>query len=152
MLRLLLQISVFLVPILIILPTLLPPGWRQMVFLAFEQVCHQLPDRTFHVHGLPLAVCQRCFGVYVGLAAAMLVWPFVRQHADALGRSTLAVLAAGTVPLGIDWALTVLGVWQNTPFTRTATGLLFGLVAGAVLARALDNLYVSPPLAQDSAR
>jgi len=139
-LRRLLQISVFLVPLLIVLPTVLPPGWRHMVVLAFAQVCHQLPDRTFHVAGLPFAVCQRCFGVYVGLAAALLLWPLVRRHTDSIGRHTLALLAAGVVPLGIDWALTALQIGQNTPFTRTTTGLIFGLVAGVVLARAVDNL------------
>ncbi len=138
--RLLLRTSVLLVPVLIVLPTILPPGWREMVFMAFDQVCHQLPDRTFHVHGLPFAVCQRCFGVYVGLAAALLLWPAFRSHADHVGRHALALLAFGVTPLVVDWALTTLQIWQNTPFTRTATGLLFGLAAGAVLARAIDGL------------
>ncbi len=144
--RLLLQISVLLVPVLIVLPTILPPGWRQMVFLAFAQVCHQLPDRTFHVHGLPFAVCQRCFGVYAGLAVALLVWPFIRRYTALLGRHTLLILAGGVFPLSVDWALTAFQVWQNTPLSRTATGLLFGLIAGAVLARALDGLSASSSL------
>ncbi|MEZ4698851.1 MAG: DUF2085 domain-containing protein [Rhodothermales bacterium] len=141
--------GVFLVPVLIVAPPFLPPGWRQIVLWAFSSVCHQLPDRTFHVHGVSLAVCHRCLGVYAGLALALCLWPALRHAADRIERRALVLLAAGILPLGIDWGLGFLSIWENTPFSRTTTGLLFGIAAGLLLARALDQLgrMDAPPLA-----
>ena len=36
-------------------------------------ICHQQPDRTFHVWGAQLPVCARCTGLYVGAAVGALV-------------------------------------------------------------------------------
>src|SRR5687767_6864982 len=41
------------------------------VYGAFGRVCHQIPERSFHVVGQPLAVCARCTGLYVGFAGAL---------------------------------------------------------------------------------
>jgi hypothetical protein len=36
-------------------------------------VCHQLPERSFHVWGAQMPVCARCAGIYLGAAIAALV-------------------------------------------------------------------------------
>ena len=44
------------------------------------------------------------------------------------------LLGLSIVPVAADWALGALGIWANTPLSRTLTGGLFGLAAGVVLA------------------
>jgi hypothetical protein len=33
-------------------------------------ICHQRPERTFHLGSIPLPVCARCTGIYAGAAIA----------------------------------------------------------------------------------
>jgi uncharacterized membrane protein len=36
------------------------------VYILADPVCHQLPDRSILINELPMAVCARCFGIYLG--------------------------------------------------------------------------------------
>src|SRR5262245_59186301 len=49
------------------------------IYRSLSGICHQLPARSFHLHGFPLAVCSRCTGVYVGFALGLMVYPFARS-------------------------------------------------------------------------
>ena len=63
-------------------PHLLAAGYylsATALYQGFALVCHQQPERSFHWHGFPLAVCARCTGVYVGIAVGLLLYPFVRD-------------------------------------------------------------------------
>src|SRR5882672_9653307 len=46
---------------------------------VYRRVCHQIGDRSFHIAGHPFAVCARCFGIYVGYLAGLIVYPFARS-------------------------------------------------------------------------
>ena len=98
------------------------------IYKAFSFVCHQIPERSFHLAGHQFAVCSRCTGLYSGFAAAALVYPLARslKRTDRPRRLWL-ILAA--VPLLADFSLTYFGVWSNTHFTRFSTGALLGSVA-----------------------
>ena len=95
------------------------------VYRALHLVCHQMPERSFHVAGHPLAVCARCAGIYFGFAAAALAYPLVRSvrrtDAPARGWLLLAVL-----PLALDFALNFAGLRENTHLSRALTGALLG--------------------------
>ncbi|HEV2861379.1 MAG TPA: DUF2085 domain-containing protein [Pyrinomonadaceae bacterium] len=107
------------------------------VHAGFGAACHQMPERAFHLWGLPMAVCARCFGLYVGAAAGALCCPALRGLArrEAPGRAWLLAAAA---PTSVDFALGLFGVWENTHWSRFLTALLLGaaaafyLVTGAV--------------------
>ena len=43
-----------------------------LLYAAGSFICHQLPDRSFHVDAFQLPVCARCFGLYAGGAAGSL--------------------------------------------------------------------------------
>ena len=115
-----------------------------LTYLAGSVVCHQLPDRSFHLAGAQLPVCARCTGLYVGGALgsiAWLVWRRVRpRDAASLDRRratmTIAIVAAPTIITG---ATAFLGVWDVSNTSRALLALPLGVAAGAVLAAAASN-------------
>lgn len=120
------------------------PGWLPAELGAtvrggFAWLCHQIPERSPHTHGVAWALCHRCVGILAGVLVALLAAPALPARAlaalDRLRPGRLVV--AALVPLGIDWSLTVLGLWLNTPVSRLLTGGIFGVAAGLVLALAL---------------
>jgi uncharacterized membrane protein len=112
-----------------------------VVYKGFSGVCHQIPERSFHLEGFPLAVCARCFGLYAGAAAGVLLYPLARGLArrDAPGRFWLFAAAA---PTTVDFALGFFGVWENTHLSRFLTAVLLGAAAAFyVVPAALDLGY-----------
>jgi uncharacterized membrane protein len=95
------------------------------IYTFFSYICHQIPERSLHIAGHQMAVCSRCFGVYVGLLAGMLVYPLWRSidEVDAIPRIWLFL---SLVPISIDWSLTIFGIWENTHVSRFVTGALLG--------------------------
>jgi len=98
------------------------------IYQAFSFVCHQIPERSFHLSGNKFGVCSRCTGLYGGLAVAALVYPLARsvKRTDTPSRLWL-ILAA--LPLGIDFGLSYFSIWQNNHLSRFATGALLSAVA-----------------------
>ncbi|MDX1532091.1 MAG: DUF2085 domain-containing protein [Rhodothermales bacterium] len=126
-----------LVLVLALLPPVLPEGLRAGMMHAFASVCHQLPHRSFAPGGVPLAVCHRCTGLLAGLVLGTMLLPFVWGRARRFARYDVPLLVLAGLPALLDWGLSVVGVWTNTPTTRFATGLLFGVAAGYLFARML---------------
>jgi uncharacterized membrane protein len=98
------------------------------LYRSFSYVCHQLPERSFFIAGHKFAVCSRCTGLYFGFAVATLAYPVFRslRLTTTPARKWLFVAAA---PLGIDFLLGYLNIWNNTHSSRLLTGLLLGAVA-----------------------
>jgi len=73
-------------------------------------------------------VCARCFGLYAGFAAGVMLYPLVRSlgKRDTPARAWLIIAA---VPTTVDFALGFFGIWENTHFSRSLTGALLGIVA-----------------------
>jgi len=118
--------SIFL---LALLPPFLPSDMQAVVRQCYAPVCHQLPGRSLHIGGVPLAICDRCSGIYLGLVLGVSVTGWGGSVWAALGRQSRYLLLGSLVPLAIDWIAPFLGVWQNGPASRGLTGLLFGVVA-----------------------
>lgn len=121
--------------LLVFAPPFLPAEPRAGLESAFSMLCHRLPARSFHLHGVALGMCQRDTGLVAGLVLGALAYPFVHRLDMRIGPKAPLVLAAAALPLALDWALTFFGLWENTPLSRTATGALAGLVAGVFLTR-----------------
>lgn len=103
-------------------------GLSATIYGAFRLLCHQMPERSFHIDGHPLAVCARCVGIYTGFAAGAFAYPLVRS----LGRTDAprrAWLLAASLPLAFDFTLGLLGIWANTHASRFITGALVGAAA-----------------------
>src|SRR5438552_2632486 len=54
-------------------------GFASAIYKAFSFVCHQIPERSFHIAGHQFAVCSRCTGLYAGFALAALTYPLARS-------------------------------------------------------------------------
>jgi uncharacterized membrane protein len=95
-------------------------GW--FLYQAFAPFCHQQAQRCWQIQGYPLAVCARCFGVYVGLPLAALLG--LRLPVRAIGIALALV--------GASWLLECTGLAASSAEVRFATGLVLGCSAGAV--------------------
>jgi len=98
------------------------------IYYAFGYLCHQIPERSFHVAGHKFAVCSRCTGLYAGFALAALVYPLTRSLNRTDTPSRLWLLLAA-VPLAIDFGLGYFDIWHNTHASRFVTGALLSSVA-----------------------
>lgn len=125
--------------LLAMLPPFLHGEWQGVVRRCFASVCHQMPGRSPHIAGVPIAICDRCSGIYLGLVVGVAVTGWRRRGLWAvLGQHGRYLLLGSLVPLGIDWAGPVLGLWASGPISRALTGFLFGSVAASyVTARLL---------------
>ncbi len=117
-------------------------GWISVsspIYKFFSYICHQKPERSLHFDGHPLAVCSRCFGVYFGLFAGMAVYPLWRriEEIEPLARIWLFL---SLIPIGIDWSLTMFGIWENTHVSRFVTGLILGVACATFIVPALVEI------------
>ena len=118
------------------------PQLATNIYGGFAAFCHQLPERSYFIAGNKLAVCSRCTGLYAGFALTLLFYPLFRSlRATDWPPPVWLVLAS--LPMGIDFLLTFLGIWENTHTSRLLTGLLLGSVS---------VFYVMPGVAELSTR
>lgn len=110
------------------------------IYFMFSGVCHQIPERSFAVWGIPFAVCHRCFGIYLGLAIGSLI----KFPSGAAVKRRLWV-AAATLPLLVDASLPFTGLGNNIPAGRFLTGLLFGTMLGSVFLQGILELAQKAP-------
>ncbi len=136
---------------LALVPALAPGPLADALRLAFHAVCHQMPERSFHLNGHALAVCHRCTGIYAGLLAGSLVFPWVARWDAGLWRHARALIAFSLAPLALDWGGDALGLFANTTASQVLTGAFFGLGVSYLLARGLAGLFLAAPAVQAGA-
>ena len=128
--------------VIVLIATPILPGWAGAVVYGLGSfVCHQLPDRSFHVAGFQLPVCARCLGIYVGASVGV---AYVWLRSDR-GRTVLAIparelrwlAAVAAAPTLVTVAFEVGGVWYPSNNTRALAGLPLGMLVGLVVMNAL---------------
>ena len=109
-------------------------GWPAAGVLKwlFHDVCHQLPERSFHWQGWPLAVCHRCMGLYLGFVLGIALWPALPRALRRLAARPLC-LASCAALLAVDWAL------PNTAASRFGTGLVAAFPVALLALMALPS-------------
>jgi uncharacterized membrane protein len=115
------------------------PGLTFAVYRAGSIVCHQRPERSFHLAGIQLPVCARCFGLYLsgalGLTAGLALASRARRAPS--GATVRNLLAVAALPIALSVGLEWLGLIHTTNVQRMLTGLPLGFVAGVVIVRSL---------------
>ncbi len=125
-------------------PLLLAGGSRVSVFLyaAFSPLCHQDPGRCFSLAGFPMAVCARCAGIYGGAFVGLLIRPWLRPLTD-LRLPPRRTFLAVSLPLAVDAAGNILGLWSSPALLRFAVGGLWGLILPPYFLAGLGGLIAS---------
>lgn len=110
------------------------------IYKFFSYICHQMAERSFSIGNAPFAVCARCFGVYFGLLLGVLIYPFFNRIEETEPPRRIWLFLS-LIPMGIDWALGVFGIWENTHWSRLATGVVLGVVCALFIVPALIELF-----------
>lgn len=108
--------------------------WTEKMFFG---ICHQLPDRTYSVDGLLMAVNTRCFGIFLGIVVGWVLIPFIGLYAKGRRWPLLLLLLAATLQV-VDYLGNLAELWQNTNHSRALLGALFGVA----LSLSVSDLFV----------
>src|SRR5690349_6962040 len=125
----------------------LPTSIAAFIYAIGSLVCHQLPDRSFHLGAFQLAVCARCVGIYAGGAlgavAGALAWPppAGRERPAFTTKTARRVVAIGACPTAISVLAERAGVWHTTNAERAASGFPLGMTAALVVMSVLATLH-----------
>ena len=96
--------------------TLTDPLAGKYFYLFFSGICHQESDRCFHYQGLPLAVCARCLGLYLGFVLGLIGSAMLAGfRRTLLAQSRLLILFL--LPMAIDLLI------PNNHWSRLITGM-----------------------------
>lgn len=140
----------FLVVALLVVATfLLSPPWTVLgkTRLVGYAICHQIPERSFHIHGQQLPLCARCTGIYMGaLTGFALMWLWGRKRAANLPPVRITIVFVGFIfMLGVDGINSYLTFFPGMPhlyepqnWLRLTTGTLEGLALSAFVLPVLN--------------
>ena len=117
-------------------------AWYAFTFGAYaigSLVCHQLPERSFHLWSVPLPVCARCTGIYAGAAIAALAASVPRAHVRSTPNTSWADWRSALIAAAIPTAATLAYEWTTTETPANWIRSLAGLPLGAVVALIVLN-------------
>ena len=104
-------------------------------------ICHQLPEHSLHFQGLPLPLCARCSGLFVGFALGLL-WCRLLGGARRAGfprwgtLGVLGLLLLIWVVDGVNSFASMIGsepwLYDSSNALRLGTGMAAGIALGSV--------------------
>ncbi len=103
--------------------------FEQVLSFLGSIICHQIPERTIFVSGVPLPLCARDTGIYTGVFVSLcFIVIRKRWNSDKPVKLTHAlVLCLMTLPMMYDGVSSYLGFRESSNLIRVITGGLFGL-------------------------
>jgi uncharacterized membrane protein len=105
-------------------------------------ICHQIPARTFHINEVPLPLCARCTGIYLGalLAIVGLTVTGRYRNVDLPPVPILILLISFMGIMGIDGINSYLSFFPGAPqlyapqnWLRLTTGTFHGLAMAVIV-------------------
>lgn len=120
----------FLAPFLMSHGYILMASW---IYRAFSLICHQRPDRSFHVFDHQVAYCHRDLAIYSGFFLCCIAYALLRDRMKPL---SLRGAILFSIPMAIDGFSQLFGLRESTWELRFLTGGLFAIgVAWLILPR-----------------
>ena len=138
------------IPVTILLATTaatwaLAHGASPMLRLVFRLMCHGMPRRSLTLFDVPMPLCARCVGIYIGLLAGLIAFTIVPKVRERLMRG---VAFAAVLPLAVDGLTQAVGLRESTNPLRLATGIVaafaFGMWALCAVERTGDEDFTAP--------
>jgi len=126
--------------LLVLAPTL-PTVVAAALYLVGSQICHQRPERSFHLFAAQLPVCARCLGIYAGAALGSALALGARWRARVTAVSLRLLLVSGAIPTAVTLVAEWSGAWNGSNGTRAAAGMPLGLVVALVVAQGVATLH-----------
>lgn len=108
------------------------PKWRML----FRVLCHGIPSRCLELFGVPMPICARCVGVYLGLLAGLVAFQLIPLLRERVMRP-IALMAV--TPLAVDGLSQLAGLRESTNPLRIATGIVAGLAFGLWVLSAVER-------------
>ena len=131
---------------LLLVAPILPVAAATVLYGAGSLLCHQIAERSFHLHGFQLPVCGRCLGLYAGSAMgasagavallARAVSPLARRT---IGLTTLVAAVPTAATVVLEW---VAG-WHVSNLTRAAAAVPLAAVVAFVVLTATKTTSAS---------
>jgi uncharacterized membrane protein len=123
--------------------TMILAGILAFAYTVGSVVCHQIPERSFHLLGVQLPVCARCTGLYLGGLTGLVGWAVWRRMSRRSapidpGRAVRALLVAGA-PTAFTLATAFAGWWDPSNAGRALIAWPLGTAAGAVVGAVLSK-------------
>ncbi len=97
--------------------------WR----LLFRLMCHGIERRCLVLFGVPMPICARCTGIYIGLFAGVMAFVLVPAVNERLLRLSMYVLA---IPMALDGITQAVRLRESTNPLRLATGFVAAFAFG----------------------
>lgn len=101
-----------------------------------QNICHQNPERSFTVNGVPMAVNSRCFGIFAGMFAGWTLIPVIFRLRTKKDWTLWFLLFAVMLQI-IDYSGNIAALWSNTNHSR----FLFGLILGMAVSVSLTEFF-----------
>jgi uncharacterized membrane protein len=136
---------------------MLPASMATLAYSVGALICHQLPERSFHLGATQLPVCARCLGIYGGLAigalGCLVLGADIRARlirssespprldlTSSAARWIILVFALPTIgTVALEW----LGLWPVSNAGRAVAGAALGIGMAIVVMSALATLHYS---------
>jgi len=99
------------------------------IYLFFSAVCHQLPARSWHIHGEALAVCIRCTANYYGFLAGLL----------ALSKPNVRFFKVAVVVTAAEWLFAFAVI--DSEVLRALSGILLGASAAPIVRTGMEEMF-----------
>ena len=149
---------IFIIPILLY-PFFMWTGNSTLVLIAgaihtaYHATCHQLPERSLFIFGYEMAVCSRCFAIYMSFLAGSLLFYFIRTK---LKTFHIAYYVIFCIPMAIDGFAQLFGVpiprgigpdmqliWTTLSNNglRVITGTIFGFGSALFVLPYLQQIF-----------
>jgi uncharacterized membrane protein len=101
----------------------------------FSKLCHQGRARSFLIGASPVAVCVRCLGIYLGVAAGAVFGRWLNWQSSV----ALRCFFAASLLNGADVLAETVHLHGNLPLERFFVGALLGAVTGVLLTERLKR-------------
>lgn len=99
-------------------------GWQ---YTMFEKFCHQLPNRSYYINNIQMAVCTRCLGIYGSLFVGWIFLYAISYVTPSKKKWFKTLLIATIILNSVDVIGNYFKIWTNTNITRLIFGIFFGI-------------------------